>query len=465
MGMVFGVTVFLSTLITAFSVSALHSVISSNDLNAFNHAQALRDAERLRTVAHQKVSIGRGFLLTRDSQFFLKARQLDEEFRTRYSRLKERAEPFASSTNDRDFLLRTEEAQHIYERAFQRAMRIAKSSRGDQRKLVSYFDRTVMPRFDDWDRSLRDYSKAKEKQLADSRIAAHDAASRAMRLILIIGSAALILTIILGVIFTRTMSRLYEELRLAVRAREDVLAIVSHDLRNPLSAVMLNADMLVRTPEIELEKRKRMLRTIQTSSRQMRQLITDVMDFVKVESGKVSINKKAEDTCEILDDLLSVFSPLARDKGLSIDHSVAPEARWINCDRGRVLQVLSNLIGNAIKFTPPGGTLRVDASVQAGEALFKVSDTGIGIPASQLTCIFDQYWQAKRESKQGIGLGLSIAKELVDAHGGRIWVESEPERGTQFFFTLPLAATHRGAGVVPEGLTTRKDAAAKRGIK
>jgi signal transduction histidine kinase len=131
-----------------------------------------------------------------------------------------------------------------------------------------------------------------------------------------------------------------------------------------------------------------------------------------------------------------MLAPVASGKGLLLTTDTPVQDFRIACDRDRVLQVLSNLIGNALKFTEDGGAITVSVRERDGEARFAVSDTGCGIAPDQLPFIFDRYWQAK-SARDGVGLGLSIAKGLVDAHGGRIWVDSKVEAGTTFVFALP----------------------------
>ncbi len=128
----------------------------------------------------------------------------------------------------------------------------------------------------------------------------------------------------------------------------------------------------------------------------------------------------------------------------------------VHADRHRVMQVLSNLIGNSLKFTPPGGRITVEARDTDGHALFTVADTGPGIAQENLSDIFSPYWQAKRAERLGAGLGLPIAKGIVESHGGRIWVESEPERGTTFSFTLPLAETATEVSATAAGSEARR---------
>ncbi|HEX8171244.1 MAG TPA: HAMP domain-containing sensor histidine kinase [Thermoanaerobaculia bacterium] len=251
-------------------------------------------------------------------------------------------------------------------------------------------------------------------------------------------------------------ARLYRESQQAVRAREEVLAIVSHDLRNPLSAVTLGASMLHMSDTLSSDDREQ-IETIAVSARRMDRLIADLLDVTRLEGGKrLPIEPAPVTAAELLGEAEELFRAQASVATVSIDyeaHRVPP----VHADRHRILQVLSNLIGNSLKFTPPGGRITVRAEARESEVLFTVSDTGPGIPKENLNDIFSPYWQAKRAERLGAGLGLPIAKGIVEAHGGRIWVESEPGRGTRFHFTLlPADANADGA------LTSSAESAAPR---
>jgi PAS domain S-box-containing protein len=236
---------------------------------------------------------------------------------------------------------------------------------------------------------------------------------------------------------------LYQDLVGAVRAREQMLAIVSHDLRNPLSAVSLRATQIERLapgPE-NGEQIRRTSRGILRSVERMTQLIQSLLDLAKLEAGQqLPIDPKPEDAGDILQQAIGTLEPV-----------VAEAPGRLLCDAERLQQVLSNLIGNAIKFTPKGGSITVRARRAPGELVFSVSDTGIGIADDHLPRLFDPYYQETAQ-RDGVGLGLAIAKGIVDAHGGRVWVETELGRGSSFFFALPTSeGARRAATADPPG--------------
>lgn len=225
----------------------------------------------------------------------------------------------------------------------------------------------------------------------------------------------------------------------AVATREELLALVSHDLRNPLNVIVNCAYVLQRTTlgGSEGDRVHKSAETILRSTDRMVRLIADLLDLAQIQAGKLAIEQKPQDAEGLIHEGVETLRPLAALKNLKLE-GMSSEGLQVHCDRERVLQILSNLVGNAIKFTPPGGTIFVEAIANGQEARFSVRDTGQGISEVELPRIFDRFWQAQSNNHAGIGLGLSIVKGLVEAHGGRPWVESKLGAGTTFFFSLPL---------------------------
>ena len=234
-------------------------------------------------------------------------------------------------------------------------------------------------------------------------------------------------------------ARLYLESQQAVHAREEVLAIVSHDLRNPLNAVTLSASLLKSAPIADSDDAEQ-IDVIQLSARRMSRLIEDLLDVTRMEGGKsLPIAPERLDIDSLFREAHEIFRPQANAASVALHCQVSVDLPDVYADQHRVLQVLSNLIGNAMKFTPAGGEVNLAGERRSDtEVIISVSDNGPGIPKENLSEIFNPYWQAKRTARMGAGLGLPIAKGIVEAHGGRIWVESEPGKGTSFFFTLPV---------------------------
>ncbi|WP_437631162.1 ATP-binding protein [Sorangium sp. So ce854] len=230
-------------------------------------------------------------------------------------------------------------------------------------------------------------------------------------------------------------ARLYRDAQRAIHLRDDALAIVSHDLRNPLSAVIAGAEALRRDAT---DRVRNLAGTIQRAGRGMERLISDLLDAARLDDGHLAVESSACAARSLIADALEAFELQIAAKELSLSSDVRGDAEAL-CDRARIGQVLSNLIGNAVKFTPRGGSIGVRVQADGGHVLFAVSDSGPGIPPEQIPHLFERFWQGTAAARQGTGLGLYIARGIVDLHGGRIWAESSPGHGSTFLFTLPRA--------------------------
>lgn len=243
-------------------------------------------------------------------------------------------------------------------------------------------------------------------------------------------------------------AHLYELARGALEAREHMLGVVAHDLRNPLSNILLVAQLFRRRGAPERRSQKN-VEAIRQSALRMNRLIEDLLDVRRLESGHLAIEPRQIPTHELIADVVATERRLAASAEVELSVELADDLPAVWADRDRMWQVLENLIGNAIKFSPPGSRVTVGAAPRDGRVVFRVADTGPGIPAEDLPRLFESFWQATKTDRRGAGLGLSIAKGIVEAHGGSLWVESEVGRGTSFYFTMPLepreGAAERGA--------------------
>ena len=232
---------------------------------------------------------------------------------------------------------------------------------------------------------------------------------------------------------------MFQSMERAVRMRDEVLGVVAHDLRNPLNIITMAANGLSqRLSNASAGKSvERILRSAQRASR----LIQDLLDISAIEAGRFSVEKRPVEMADIVLAAIESQQSLASAASIILASDVSPELPHIEADEERLLEVIENLVGNAIKFTGAGGTITVGAGDRHGEVVVSVKDTGAGIPADQLPHLFDRFWQAKKKDRRGVGLGLTICKAIVEAHAGRIWVESTVGAGTTFFFTLPAIAT------------------------
>ncbi len=230
--------------------------------------------------------------------------------------------------------------------------------------------------------------------------------------------------------------RAEEALRVAVHMREQFLAVVSHDLRNPLNSIMLGSDVLRNSSALDAES-LRSIRLIHDASTRMARMLSDLLDLSSMDAGHLSMDRNTERVDALLSTIVESASRAAAARAIQLETMLDEPGTLAYCDRDRVLQVLMNLVGNAIKFSSRGGHVRIRARRTFDEIEFAVSDSGAGIAKSQLDHIFEPYWQAAKTAKLGTGLGLSIARGIVEFHGGRIWAESDVGRGSSFYFTLP----------------------------
>lgn len=228
------------------------------------------------------------------------------------------------------------------------------------------------------------------------------------------------------------------EAQRATQARDEMMAIVSHDLRNPLSAIMLQVKLLKKVYEEkgEVADLSAKLDRIGNSCTRMNRLIQDLLDVSSMEGGKFNITKNPFSASDLVKETVSNFEELAEQKSIALKLSIAQNVSLMG-DRERIHQVLLNLISNSLKFTNEKGSVSVSLKDEKDHSLFCVQDTGKGIAPEFLPHIFDRYWQGHMEKRDGVGLGLSIVKGIIEAHGGSINVESEPGKGTLICFTLP----------------------------
>jgi PAS domain S-box-containing protein len=233
-------------------------------------------------------------------------------------------------------------------------------------------------------------------------------------------------------------AELYASAQRANTAREEVLGVVSHDLRNPLSAIAMCARVLRENPPSDVAERDALLVTIGESVDAMNRLIQDLVDVASIERGRLSLRRSAATPGRLVERAMHMFSVEVGEHAIGFERDVAEGLPVLEVDEARVVQVLSNLIRNSIKFTPDRGRIIVTASPGDGVVRFAVTDTGSGIDPSLHQRIFDRYWhESAGARKSGTGLGLSIAKGIVEAHGGRLTVESTVGAGSTFAFTIP----------------------------
>jgi signal transduction histidine kinase len=239
-------------------------------------------------------------------------------------------------------------------------------------------------------------------------------------------------------------ARLYQEAQAAVETREQVLRVVSHDLRNPLGAVVAHADMLLEDAEAPLEHRREWASITRRAAGQMTRMIRDLMDAAHLRSGRLSIEPAPCAVRPLVWEAVQMLRPLAAERGQRLEWEVADGLPEVHADRERVLQVLMNLVGNAARFTPEGGEITIAVRPLLGQLAFSVRDTGPGIAEEERERVFEPFWRGRRAGRGGLGLGLAIARWLVEAHGGTLRAYGAEGGGAVLEFTLPLAAAQAG---------------------
>lgn len=235
-------------------------------------------------------------------------------------------------------------------------------------------------------------------------------------------------------------SRLYRDALESSRIRDEVLRIVAHDLRNPLNTISLSAGMLRDMGDIQPgSPGEHAVEVIERAVSRANSLIQDLLEVGRIGQGVLGLEPLPTAVDWLMATTVNQHRALAEDKSIVLTLEVPDLLPPVLADRDRVFQAFENLIGNAIKFTPEGGRITVGAEARGDEVVFRVSDTGQGIPAADIPRLFDPFWQAARSGRSGAGLGLAITRGIVKAHRGKIWVESEVGRGSTFYFTLPVA--------------------------
>lgn len=234
--------------------------------------------------------------------------------------------------------------------------------------------------------------------------------------------------------------RLFRKAQRATMARDQVLGMVSHDLRNPLSAISMCARTLLDAPADDEAARRQNCQTILDASELTQRLLQDLLDVASLEGGHLSVDMDEQAIVPLVEATREMFARRAAAQSVALTAECAPGLPYVHADGERIVQVLANLVSNALKFTPAGGRIAVRAAPGADEVVLTVSDTGAGIPAADVPHLFERFWHGQHTNgRRGYGLGLTIAQGIVAAHGGRIWVETAPGRGSTFSVALPAA--------------------------
>jgi signal transduction histidine kinase len=238
------------------------------------------------------------------------------------------------------------------------------------------------------------------------------------------------------------LERNTRQLEAANRHKDEFLASMSHELRTPLNAVIGFSEVLLEQMFGDVNKKQEeYLNDILTSGRHLLSLINDILDLSKIEAGRMDLHLEEFDVAVAIDNALVLVRERATRKGLSLDWKTGGEMQTIRADQRKFKQVLLNLLSNALKFTPEGGKIALRATMHNGQVEVAVSDTGVGIAKEDHQAVFEEFRQVgdALKRREGTGLGLALSRKFVELHGGRMWLESEPGRGSIFSFTLPTS--------------------------
>jgi signal transduction histidine kinase len=454
----FGALVGVTVVTGVVSITALLVTTVANDRIARQLATELTTIAGMRLDAEHAVAASRGYLLNADRGLWMKF----EAARGRLERTQNELARTPPAEQAGRLLDELRQASIVYFAVAEEAME-RRGEMPDAASVVAYFDEVVRPARERLTASLDALAGARtrshEAGLADSRRTAALAGT------LLAGTtiASVLLSTGLALMFSRKLTQQFESerraldaARRATAAREEILSVVSHDLRSPLSAILVMTSVM----KVEGDDGRRQLECIRSAAERMKHLIRDVLAAESLDAPTVANAPGRHRIRDLFHETRKVFEPAANRKAIRLQVEVADDAHLAG-DGERILQVLANLVGNALKFTPAGGEVRLAARVREGLARFVVADTGPGIPASDVRRLFERRWQARRSTgeAEGYGLGLHIAKQIVELHGGRIWVESTPGKGATFVFTIPQAPPSDDASVAPPTSTAMKPAA------
>lgn len=397
--------------------------------------------ERLRWSAELIVSAGRGYLIAADASMIPQLRAAEERFDEGVGALR------GEALSPQGALLMAEAERAATEFRHVQKQLLGARRHTDTDALAQAFEAELVPRREALEAALEGLVIHKKRAID---VVYRDIERDRERLTLQKYGLLVMLVVSASTItwtFADRLARAYRQeqealaaARQALSSRNEIMGILAHDLRNPLAAISMKATLLLRL--VDADKPRRVTESIQKVARRMGHLVNSTLDAAALEAGGLTIAVSTCDADSLLCDVSELFGDLAAANRIRLELTTPP-ALQLRADRERVLEVLSNLIDNALKFTPPGGRVAVSVERSGGMARFAVSDTGPGIAPDHLAHLFDRFWKHEVAGRKGTGLGLFIVKGIVEAHGGRIWAESEPGRGATFVFTLPLAEQPR----------------------
>jgi signal transduction histidine kinase len=416
---------------------------------ARQYTEEVVNAERLRSAQDAQAAAGRGYLITRHAEFLQRLQEAEDAFDQVLAALRSRIH----SEEDSALLDAVAQTSAEYRRAGHRVL-AEKGGSATAEEIPRQFERDVVPRRAEVTHAIDEFVVHKEKLLSTGYDEQRSLTRRAIATSAAVLSAAVLACAMFAWMMSRDLASAYRREQEAVRsaeralaARQELLGIVAHDLRSPLSAIAMKAGLLRRRADDENVRKQ--AESIGNVAMRMDLLIKSLLDAASIELGKLSVSRAPCDVDEVVHEAMDTLGSLATPKSIHLDVRASEAVTVVLADRQRLLQVLTNLVGNAIKFALEGGDVTIATERIGAEIRFSVSDTGPGIASEDLPHVFDRFWKAERGGRKGSGLGLYIAKGIVEAHGGRIWVDSQLGQGAKFYFTLAATEERPSHGEKP----------------
>lgn len=423
----------------ALAVERMRAVSRAQIASLQESTREIAIAERLRWSGELVVSAGRGYLLAGDREL------LDEIDRATEELARDVAALHADDLSPRARQL-VDEAEAVANRfiAAQQQLVSAKQDAQPQAELVARVRTELIGLRQQLGEALDRLVAQEDAEIRQSYDQARsERAALAGSLYVMIG-VLIVASLAIAILFANQASRAFHHerdahdvAREAVARRDEVIGIVAHDLRNPLAAIAMKAAVAeTMTPSPELRAR---IESIENVTMRMEYLVRTMLDVVDIESGRFELDRTPCQVRPIVDTTLGLFEDVALAKHVALDAAIASPLPAVDADRDRVIQVLTNLVGNALRVTPQHGRITIAAHAADGSVRIDVTDTGPGIAAEDVPHVFERYWKGTAPGYKGMGLSLYLSQRVIEAHGGRLRVESEPNRRTTFSFTLPVA--------------------------
>lgn len=437
-------------LATASSGFAIWQVVrSSDEREQATHRihEGVIYAERFRAAEAAASAASQGYLFTRNSVFLHRLNEAQQQADQALFELKRRVQ----STEGQRLLDEMEAASAGLARSQERR-RLEVALEVDADEVRSRLEQENLALRAQMEKSVDAFIAHKEASLELGYREAEQLVRRGIQLSVLAELAAFILAALIAWSLSRYLSNAYERERRAVGARDELLGIVAHDLRSPLSAIAIKAALVkaaLARRGMDDEQPVRQAAAIENIAMRMEYLIRSLLDAASAEAGRLNVLKAPCAVEPVIQEAGDMFESIAAAAGVQLETHLEPLEQWVHADRERLLEVLVNLLANAIKFSPKGTRVELRAEQIDDEVRFSVSDEGPGISSEHLPHLFERFWKADHARLGGTGLGLYIARKIVDAHGGRIWVDSKAGQGSTFYFALPRIQTPRSALEVP----------------